>query len=92
LSGEYASLFKPNTMRGESQMRSFPTLRLLPRMPGRTNTAGLSLAGGTTRAFGARAPLDSSPAQDSGPIGRKRRGSSSTSALVIAAADVSLPK
>src|SRR4030095_5820433 len=92
LPGEYASFFSPKTIRGDSQIRSLPTLRLLPRMPGSTNTAGLSLAGGTSRLTGARAPLESTPAHDFGPIGRNLRVSPSMRAFVIAPAVVSLLK
>ena len=39
----YSSFFRPLMRRQPSQMRLPSTSRLLPRMPGSTNTAGLSL-------------------------------------------------
>ncbi len=75
-------------------MRLPSTFRLLPRMPGSTNTAGLSLAGLPSSAprLRPRTPVDDSPDHDSGPMTRKPAGVSCVIALTMASAVRSLLK
>src|SRR4026207_1090778 len=69
LFGSYASRPKPFTRRHPSQIRSLPTLRLLPSIPGGMKSAGKSAPFAAGRdGRGARTPVDDCPAHESGPI------------------------
>src|SRR5215472_14583442 len=69
LFGSYRSRSRPLTRRQPSQIRSSPTFRLLPSIPGRMKSAGNSAALAAGRdGRDARTPVDDCPAHESGPI------------------------